>query len=235
VSGSLDDPQFRIGGLVWRAVVGLITKAVTAPFRLLAAAFGGSHHEDLDYVAFAPGSAVLDKNAEGRLAQIAAMLQKKPGLTLQLTGRVDPAKDVAGLRKVTVDDLIHRAKVLDTQGKHADTSPAALAAVQVTPDEYEKYLKRAYKHDDFKGKPRDYFGLKLPKPGEMRKLMEAHVPTDAKALEALAQRRADAVQAWLAAGRLAADRIVIQAPKLDAKGIDDKGPSTRVQFGIAQH
>ncbi|TAN08329.1 MAG: DUF748 domain-containing protein [Rhodanobacteraceae bacterium] len=235
VSGSLDDPQFSIGGLVWRAVVGLITKAVTAPFRLLGAAFGGGHNEDLDYVAFAPGSAVLDKNAEARLTQIAAMLQKKPGLTLQLTGRVDQAKDVAGLRKVTVDDLIRRAKVQDTDGKHADVSPVALAAVQITPDEYVKYLKRAYKHDDFKGKPRDYLGLKLPKPAEMRKLMESNVPTDSKALQALAERRADAVRAWLVAGRLAANRIVVEAPKLNVDGIDDKGPATRVQFGIAQH
>lgn len=235
VSGSLDDPQFSIGGLVWRAVVGLITKAVTAPFRLLGAAFGGGQHEDLDFVAFTPGSAVLDKDAQARLTQIAALLAKKPGLTLQLTGRVDPAKDVTGLRKVTVEDMLKRAKALDTDGKHADTSPAALAAVQITPDDYVKYLKRAYKHDDFKGKPRDYLGLKLPEPAEMRKLMEDHVPTDPDALKALAERRADAVHAWLAAGHLAANRIAMEPPKLNTEGIDDNGPATRVQFGITQH
>lgn len=233
VSGSLDDPQFSIGGLVWRAVVGLITKAVTAPFKLLGAAFG-HHGADLDYVAFAPGSAVLDANARAQLGKVASMLAKKPGLTLQITGRVDPAKDVEGLRKVTVDNLIRRAKVEDNQGKHADTSDVALAAVQITPDEYVKYLKRAYKHDDFKGKPRDYLGLKLPKPAEMRKLMADSVPTDPKALHALAERRADAVRAWLAADKLAANRMVVEAPRLDANGIDDKGATTRVQFGIAQ-
>jgi uncharacterized protein involved in outer membrane biogenesis len=235
VSGSLDDPQFSIGGLVWRAVVGLITKAVTAPFKLLGAAFGGGHHEDLDYVVFAPGSAVLDTNAQSRLKQIMAMLQQKPGLKLQVTGRVDPAKDVAGLRKVTVDNLIRRAKVEDTEGKHADVSDAALAAVEITPDEYMKYLKRAYKDDDFKGKPRDYLGLKLPKPAEMRKLMTDHVPTDRKALQALAGRRADAVRAWLLASKFAADRITLEPSKLDAQGIDAGAPTTRVQFGISQN
>ncbi|WHZ20660.1 MAG: hypothetical protein OJF55_002809 [Rhodanobacteraceae bacterium] len=236
VSGSLDNPQFSIGGLVWRAFVGLITKAVTAPFRLLGAAFGGGQHEDLDYIAFAPGSAVLDANAQGRLKLVAAMLQKKPDLKLEITGRVDPAKDVPGLRKVTVDDAIRRARLQDTKGKHTDTSPAALAAVQITPDEYEKYLKRAYKHDDFKGKPRDFLGLKLPKPEEMRKLMANAVPTGQRALQALAERRADAVRAWLIAdGKLPGSRIAVVAPKLDANGIDDQGPTTRVQFGIAQH
>lgn len=234
VSGSLDDPQFSVGGLVWRAVASLIGKAVTAPFRLLAAAFGGGQHADLDYIAFAPGSAVLDANAQARLGQVAVMLQKKPGLKLQLTGRVDPAKDVAGLRKVTVDDLIRRAKVLDTKGKHADTSAAALAAVQITPDEYVKYLKRAYKGDGIKDKPRDYLGLKLPKAAEMRKLMAASVPTGEPALRALAARRADAVRAWLVAGKLAANRIAAEPPKLTTNGITDKGPATRVQFGVAQ-
>lgn len=235
VTGSLDNPQFSVGSLVWRAFVGLIGKAVTAPFRLLGAAFGGGHHEDLDYVAFAPGSAVLDAKAQSRLKQIATMLQQKPGLQLQITGRVDPAKDVAGLRKVTVDDLIHREKVLDTQGKHADVSPAVLAAVEITPDEYVKYLKRAYKHDDFKGKPRDYLGLKLPEAAEMRKLMADSVPTDEKALQALAERRADAVRAWLVADKFAGNRIAVEAPKLNAEGIDAGEPTTRAQFGVAQH
>ncbi|MBS0382744.1 MAG: DUF748 domain-containing protein [Proteobacteria bacterium] len=234
VSGSLDDPQFSIGGLVWRAFVGLIGKAVTAPFRLLSAALGGGHHEDLDYVVFAPGSAVLDANAQSRLKQVATMLQQKPALKLQITGRVDPAKDVAGLRKVTVDNLIRRAKVQDTEGKHADVSDAALAAVEITPDEYAKYLKRAYKADDFKGKPRDYLGLKLPKLPEMRKLMADSVPTDQKALQALAERRADAVRAWLVADKFAGSRIAVEAPKLDAEGIDSGEPTTRAQFGITQ-
>jgi hypothetical protein len=61
------------------------------------------------------------------------------------------------------------------------------------------------------------------------------VPTDAQALEALAGRRADGVRAQLEADKLAARRITMEAPKLDAKDIDDKGPTTRVQFGIAQH
>ncbi|TAN08754.1 MAG: DUF748 domain-containing protein [Rhodanobacteraceae bacterium] len=233
VSGSLDDPQFSVGGLVWRAVVGLIGKAITSPFRLLASAFGGNHQDHLDYVVFAPGSAVLDPPAAARLARVATMLRQKPGLTLQLTGRVDPAKDVAGLRKVTVDDLIRRAKVLDTEGKRADTSAAALAEVQITPDEYVKYLRRAYRHDAFKGKPNDFLGLKLPSPAEMRKLMAASVATNDAALRALAERRTAAVQAALA-GKLAANRIVVEPPKLSAAGISDQGPATRVQLGVAQ-
>jgi outer membrane protein OmpA-like peptidoglycan-associated protein len=63
--------------------------------------------------------------------------------------------------------------------------------------------------------------------------METNVPVDEAAMRALAQRRAAAVQAWLK-GKLDDKRISLKAPMLDAKGIDDKGKTTRVEFGLHQ-
>ncbi|WP_431638047.1 DUF748 domain-containing protein [Dyella sp. KULCS107] len=233
VSGSLDDPQFSVGGLVWRALGNLIAKAVTAPFRLLGAAFGGPG-ADLGYVEFAQGSAILDAKAQERLGKLVAILQKKSSLKLDIIGRVDPTKDRDGLRKVTVENLIRRELVLDEKGKDADVSDAALAAVRVTPDQVEKYLKRAYKHDDIPNKPRNFLGLKKSlDPDEMRGLMEANVAVDEPAMRALAKRRADAVRSWLT-GKLDAARYDEKPVLLDAKGIDDKGKTTRVDFGLHQ-
>ena len=232
VSGSLDDPKFSLGGLIWHAIGNLIAKAVTAPFRLLGAAFGGSNHEDLGYVEFDPGSAVLDAKAQERLGKIVGLLGQKTSLNLDIIGRVDPSKDEDGLRKVTVENMVRREKIEDASGKNADTSDAALAAVKITPDEYDGYLKRAYKHDDFKGKPHNLIGLqKSLEPNEMRSLMETNVPVDAKAMHDLAERRATAVQAWLH-GKVDDKRISLKDPKLTAEGIDDKGKTTRVDFGL---
>ncbi|HET7064894.1 MAG TPA: DUF748 domain-containing protein [Rudaea sp.] len=234
VSGSLDDPQFSISGLFWRAFGGMIVKAVTAPFRLLGAAFSSGDHEDLSYVEFDPGSDVLEPPAQERLGKIMAMLNKKTSLHLDIIGRVDPAKDVDGLRKFTVDTLVRREKALDQSGKNAETSNAALAVVAVTPDEYEKYLKRAYKNDDLPDKPRNIIGLKKSlEPDEMRSLMETNVPVDGNALRDLAERRAAAVQAWLK-GKLDDKRVSLKEPRLDTEGIDDKGKTTRVEFGLHQ-
>jgi hypothetical protein len=234
VSGSLDDPQFSMGGLIWRAIGNLIAKAATAPFRLLGAAFGGGSHEDLGYVEFEPGSAVLDKNAQERLGKIVGMLNQRTSLNLDIIGRVDPSKDQDGLRKVTVDNEVRRQKALDQSGKNADTSDAALADVNVTPDEYEKYLKRAYKDADFKGKPKNVLGLKKSlEPDEMRSLMETNVSVDEQAMRDLANRRAAAVQTWLK-GKLDDKRIAVKDPKLNADGIDDKGKTTRAEFGLHQ-
>lgn len=232
VSGSLDDPQFSLGGMIMRAFGNLIAKAATAPFRLLASAFGGSH-EDLGYVEFAPGSAVLSGPAKDRLGQIVQMLSRKPALTLDISGRVDPSLDEAGLRKVTVDDQIRREKLAKESGDKiaTDASATTLAEVTVTPDEHERYLRRAYRHADFE-KPKNVLGLsKSLEPDEMRSLLETHVNTDAAAMRALAERRAAAVQDWLH-GKLDDKRIAIKSPRLDASGINDKGKSTRADFGL---
>lgn len=231
VSGSLDDPKFSMGGLIWRAIGNLIARAATAPFRLLGAAFGGGNHEDLGYVEFDPGSAVLNAAAQERLGKVVAMLNQKTSLTLDIIGRVDPAQDQNGLRKVTVEDMVRKEKVLDDSGKDADVSPAALAAVSITPDQYERYLRRAYKHADVE-KPHNVLGLnKSLEPDDMRALLETNVKTDDAAMRDLAERRATAVRDWLK-GKLADNRYAMKDPKLTAEGIDDKGKTTRVDFGL---
>ncbi|HEY4091407.1 MAG TPA: DUF748 domain-containing protein [Luteibacter sp.] len=219
VSGSLDEPHFSVGGLIWRAIGNLIVKAVTSPFRLLASAGGG--REDLGYVEFAPGSAVLDPAADAKLGELVKVLTNKPSISLDIIGRIDTSKDEAGLRKVMVDDLVHQEQVND---KGDDTTAP-------TQEQQDKYLERAYKHASFP-KPKNMIGLtKSQPPEEMRTLMETNMPVDADALRHLAERRANAVRLWLQ-GKVDDKRVFVLAPKVDPKGIDDGGKTTRVDFGL---
>lgn len=229
VSGSLDDPKFSIGGLVWHAFVNLIGRAVTAPFRLLASAFSSGSGQDLGYVEFAPGSSALNADAQKRLTLIVKALTDKPSLNLDIIGRTDPAKDESGLRTVTVDQLVRAEQRDDEGGKEDAKAPGTEAPL--SPDDYNKYLTKAYKHAKFK-KPRDLIGLtKSQPPDVMKSMLEANVPTDTDAMRHLAQQRADAVRSWLR-GKVPDKRLFVLAPKLDAKGIDDKGSTTRVDFGL---
>jgi hypothetical protein len=50
LSGSLDEPKFRIWPLGWQVLVNLITKAVTSPFSLLSSLTGGG--EEMSFVEF---------------------------------------------------------------------------------------------------------------------------------------------------------------------------------------
>ena len=226
VTGSLDDPHFSVGGLIWHAFVNLIGRAITSPFRLLASAMGGNH-QDLGYVEFAPGSNMLDAQAQDRLAQIVKILNEKPSLNLDIIGRVDPQFDESGLRKVMMQEQIAHEMAKDRGGDENDL--AALS--RLSPDDYNKYLTKAYKHAKF-SKPRDLIGLtKSQPPDVMEKLLQTNVQVDQDALRHLAERRADAVRQWLH-GKLDDKRVFVSAPKLDAKGIDDKGKTTRVDFGM---
>jgi len=82
VSGSLDDPQLRVGPIVWQIIKNIIVKAATAPFALLGALFSGA--EDAQFVDFQPGDATLDPAAAERLAQLARSLAEKPGIALDI-------------------------------------------------------------------------------------------------------------------------------------------------------
>ncbi|WP_395062586.1 DUF748 domain-containing protein [Paraburkholderia silvatlantica] len=227
VSGSLSNPEFSLGGLIWKAVLNLIAKAVTAPFTLLANAFGGGG-EDLGYVEFAAGTATLTDADQKKLDTIVKALDDKPSVKIDLIGRVDPAVDTPALREQYVDHLVRLQKVKDTvgNGESVDTSQ-----VKVDDKEYEKYLTKAYKDADFK-KPHNMIGFTKTLPvDDMKQALADHAPVDDAALRNLAQQRAQAVQQYFE-GKVDASRVFIVAPKLDAKGIDDKGATTRVDFGL---
>lgn len=230
ISGSLDDPQFSLGGIIVKVVVNLIVKAVTAPFALLGSLFGGGG-EELAYVEFAPGSAALAAAEEPKLKKLATALTERPGLKLDIAGRAAPDEDREGLKHAALDAKVRAQKFNDL--RRAGSAPASVNAVSVEPAEYEKYLRRAYGEEKF-AKPRNVIGLakELPVP-EMEKLMLEHTQVADDDLRLLANERAQAAKEWLVgSGKVPAERVFIVAPKLTAEGIKDKGGPTRADFGL---
>ncbi|MFM0291310.1 DUF748 domain-containing protein [Paraburkholderia megapolitana] len=228
VSGSLSNPEFSIGGLIWHAVLNLLEKAVTAPFSLIANAFGGGNSEELGYVEFDPGSAKLSDASTKKLDTIIKVLTEKSSIRIDLIGRVDPATDEPALRTGYVDRLVKQQKIKDTvgNGESVDTSTVTVDAA-----DYDKYLTKAYKAADFK-KPHNFVGLTKSLPAdEMKSAIAEHAPVNDASLRELAQQRAQAVQQYFE-GKIDSSRVFIVAPKLDAQGIKDKGAPTRVDFGL---
>lgn len=98
VSGSLDDPKFSVGQIVWKAIVNLLTRIVTAPFRALAGLIG-SGDQPLDRIVFDPGATKLLPPEKEKLDKLAGALAKRPGLAIRIQGGVAPAPDAAALRE----------------------------------------------------------------------------------------------------------------------------------------
>ena len=97
VHGNVDHPDFKYGRVIWQAFVKLITKVVTTPFRALGNLFGDKG-EQMDAIAFNPGSARLLPPEQEKLKEVSEALKKRPQLRLIVEGRFDPKMDGKALR-----------------------------------------------------------------------------------------------------------------------------------------
>jgi hypothetical protein len=226
ISGSLDDPDFSVGGLIIQVIVNLFVKAVTSPFALLGSMFGGG--EELSNVEFAPGRASLGDTATRRLESLAKALTERDSLKLEITGRADPEVDKEGLKRVAMERAVKGEKLKDQIKK--GTEGGSLDSVEIDPAEYPEYLKRAYREAKFP-KPRNVIGMQKDLPvEEMEKLMLTNLPATDDDVKELALQRAENVQSWLIEqGKVPAERIFLESPK---RGADDKGKGSRVDFSL---
>jgi hypothetical protein len=93
VAGSLDDPTFSYGSLVWKAITNVLTKIVTAPFRALGALFGGG--EKIENIVFEAGAPQLTPPEREKLVRLAEAMAKRPALILSVGGIHTDADRVA--------------------------------------------------------------------------------------------------------------------------------------------
>ncbi len=226
ISGSLDDPDFSVGGLIIKVIINLFVKAVTSPFALLGSMFGGG--EELSNIEFGPGRASLGDAATKRLESLAKALTERDSLKLEITGRADPEVDKEGLKRVAMERAVKGEKIKEQIKK--GTEGGSLDSVEIDPAEYPEYLKRAYKEAKFP-KPRNVIGMQKDLPvEEMEKLMLTNLPASDESVQELALQRAENVQGWLIEqGKVPAERIFLVPPK---RGADDKGNGSRVDFSL---
>jgi hypothetical protein len=229
VGGSLDDPQFSVGGLVFRALVGLIVKVVTAPFAVLGSLSG--HGAELAYIEFAPGSAVIDKAGEDKVKVLAKALVDRPAIRIDMAGRIDPTQDRDGLKRAAVDRQVRAQKFNDLV--RSGEPAVSVDAVEVSASEYDALLTRVYKAANVT-KPRNAIGLPKDIPrAEMEALLLADAKVSDEDLRSLAEHRAQAVRSRLIDGEHVPEgRVFLIAPRLDAQGIKDSGKPTRVDFAL---
>ncbi len=212
ISGTLDDPEFSIFGLVMKMLFNLIGKAITSPFALLGTALSGG--EELSQLAFGPGEAAADAAEQEKLATLAKALLDRPALRLDVTGHADAAVDTDGLRQAALQRML-RAQKLKAMVDRGEEAPS-VDEITVDAAEYPDLLKKAYRAADFK-KPKNFIGLTkdLP-PAEMEALILANVKVGDEELRALARQRAQAVRDWLTTeGEVPGERVFVLEPKVE--------------------
>ena len=138
VSGNLNDPEFRLGKVIWSAFLNILGKVATSPFALLGAVVGGG--EELKFIDFDPGEATLTEAATQKLDRLVRALVERPGLTLEITGLAHSAEDHVALAKHKIRRSLQQRK---TQTLRA-TNPALIEEVPLQDREYEQLVRLAY-------------------------------------------------------------------------------------------
>ncbi len=229
VTGSLDDPKFNVWKVIIKILVNLISKAATSPFSLLGAMFGGG--EELSYVEFEEGRSLLTETNIKKLEVISKALQERPSLKMDIEGHFDIGKDSESLKKLFFKRKVKAQKLKEMIKKGQPA--ASLDDVNIESNEYERYLKMAYKEEKFQ-KPKNILGI--PKdipPPEMENLMLSHIEIKEGDLRTLANQRAMTVkEAILRSGQVEAERVFIIEPKSLSPEKKEKIKDSRVEFKL---
>ena len=161
VQGSLGDPSFRIGKVVGRVIVNLLTKAAISPFALIGSMFGGGG-EELAFQEFAPGNSELQPAEQPKLETLVKALTNRPGLSLGIEGAYDPAADAYALKQQKLGDFVRR-QIWETRHAANADIPAPEELV-ITPEENAAAIKKLF---DEKFPPGTEFGTPLPPPPDV--------------------------------------------------------------------
>ena len=238
VEGDVNDPEFRIGGVIWKAFTSLITKVVSAPFRLLGNLIG-VESEDLGQFRFLAGRSDLTPPEREKVVQLREALQQRPDLSIAVAGAFDPAIDVPALQYNRL-----RAAVFERIGEE-DALPdgefrmlneeirATLEAIFTerfpeVPLDDVKSAHRAQPADDPKAEP---VLDQLAYAGDLRDRLLAAEQITPQDLEALANARAETVRtAFLENSEFDAGRVVLEAP---AAAESEDGEWVVMELGVA--
>jgi hypothetical protein len=120
ITGSIDDPKFKLAPIIWKVFVDILEKAVTAPFALLGSLFGGG--PDLQFVDFEPGAAELDPVAVEKAQSIVKALDARPQLKMEI-----PIAFVSTLDRPSLVEAKFQAQLQEAQATVARKKSAAAA------------------------------------------------------------------------------------------------------------
>jgi uncharacterized protein involved in outer membrane biogenesis len=211
ISGSLNDPQFSIGPLIFKAIVNLIVKAVTAPFSLLTGGLGGGGG-DSSVIAFAPGSAELSPAAKESLDKVAKALTDRPALQMTVVGTSSLDQEHDAYQRQRLRQMAQAEKRRAAVRGNQDAAQVA----PLTDAEYPEYLAAVYKRSEVK-KPRNMIGLaKDLSTKEMEDLLLPTIPVDEESIRQLAVERGAAVRDYLLAQKLPSERLFLGAVRTKA-------------------
>lgn len=230
ISGTLSDPEFAVGPIVWQAILNLLGRVITSPFTALASLAGGSATE-MSYIDFPTGSSELNQEAQERINTLSKALKERPGLSLDIGGIADEQADRAGLQRVTLDLMLKGVKLRRMIEADSKVQLPELEAIPVTPEERVSLLSQLYKEYNLPNKPKNVLGVETSiGPDEQQRLLQESLTITNDLVRQLAQQRGTRTRERLMK-EVPGERLFVIAPKVvsDAAG---GSANRRVEFAL---
>jgi uncharacterized protein involved in outer membrane biogenesis len=220
ISGSLDDPKFSYGSILWKAFTNVLTKIVTSPFSALGKLFGSS--EKLEAIVFEPGKTSISPPELEKLHAVSNALGKRQQLKLGIIPGYDSAADTRAIQEMTLrrqvaEEMGVRLAADQAAGPIDLNNPKVQAAIQALHDRLTNkgLLKRLAAK--LEKAPADFYV-------QAQQALTASIQVPEADLQALAKTRAEAIQKVLAEAGVTAERTAAAAP-VAVKADRDQVPS----------
>lgn len=206
ITGSLDDPKFSYGSIVWKAIRNVLSKIVTAPFRALGKLFGGDG-DKLEAILFEAGSATMAPPELEKIKTISQALSKRQGLALGVVPSHDAALDTRALQETAIRRQVLSEMGIELAPEQAPgpidlTNPKAQKAVDALHDTLTKKGLLKKLAAKFEKPPAGHYEAAL------EKLITSFEIKDTD-LQALASARGKAIQTTLMVAGISAERVRI--------------------------
>jgi hypothetical protein len=226
VTGSLDDPEFRLAPIIWKVFVNILERVVTAPFALLGSLFGGG--PDIQFIEFPPGVSTLDSAATDKVKTVAKALIERPQLKIEVPIAVVPDLDRPALSAARFKAELSAAQSSKNSPKKAASAAGGQPSFEELDPAGQLELLTSLYAKDFGAEPKfpdAVTGLKSKpeitpaKIDFLSKAIREHIQIGEGELQTLGQERARTLQRLLLAdAQVDAERVfLVGSDKAKAK------------------
>jgi hypothetical protein len=219
ITGSLDDPKFSVGAIVTDALVNVLSKVVTSPFRALGSLIGSEN--DMSTIGFTAGNSYLEKQQQEKLDSLSKALKERPILNLDIKGAAFQEQDWPVIREDALYEQLKKRRAVEIN-KKADKKIRD-EYVELSDDDYKRLLADMFiekfpllAEKSFLGTPQ----LMNPKAGDFYEIAKQKLFTiiepEQDRLKVLASARAQAIANYIVQkGGIARERVYILDTVLD--------------------
>ncbi|MES2180552.1 MAG: DUF748 domain-containing protein [Pseudomonadota bacterium] len=238
ISGSLDDPQFSYGKIIWKAIVNVLGKIVTSPFHALGKLLGISP-EKAQAIRFDAGQSVLKPEEQEKLTAITGAMAKRPSLSLIVMPSYNADADKAALAELaTRRSIINEMGLNLKEGEQPGPIDLNNQKVQSAIENLLKDHKGEGRSLKVVDKLKNYFKKSKPEDlttyTSMLEQLQLYANISEADLTTLAKARATAIQSYLLAnGNIDASRLSIA--EVSSNKTNEKDVSVKLSLGLAKN